>query len=408
MAAQPGIVIADNINIRSGPSNETDIIGQASVNERVTILLYDENFYMVNIGTHSNVFISREFIEHAEPEEHSVYAIAGSTNANIRASNSTTSEILGVTNEGDRFLVHASIDGWLRITYDSQTAYIYGGFLTLTASLDTLPATVLSELPEDEYDIEESEYIPEEPGVNAMPSDFAALLASVLDIAESTENVTAEAVHIDPNRTFNPHSNIHAVVSSSTGLNLRTNPTTESESVIILHPMQSLNVYDIFSDWARVSTMDGRNTGYVNVEFITIRTGSRQAPPAPNPEKAQDVIYFARMFIGTPYLFGGTDLQSGVDCSGFIFSVFSEFGVSLGRSSRDMINNGIPIEREDIAPGDLLFFSANGTVVTHVALYMGNDQFIHSTDTRGLGVSFASLSSDHSRRTFFGARRVIQ
>jgi len=46
-------------------------------------------------------------------------------------------------------------------------------------------------------------------------------------------------------------------------------------------------------------------------------------------------------------------------------------------------------------------------VVTHVALYIGSDQFIHSTDTRGLGVSFASLTSDHSQRTYFGARRVI-
>ncbi|MCL2617319.1 MAG: C40 family peptidase, partial [Defluviitaleaceae bacterium] len=78
-----------------------------------------------------------------------------------------------------------------------------------------------------------------------------------------------------------------------------------------------------------------------------------------------------------------------------------------GRSSRDMFSNGIPVDREYIAPGDLLFFSANGSVVTHVAVYMGEGQFIHSTDTRGLGVSFASLESDHSIRTYFGARRVI-
>jgi len=416
-AAQPGIVTADNVNIRSGPSNEAEILGTADKNQSVTILLYDENFYMVNIGTYSSVFISRGFIEHAEPANQPLgTAIRG---ANIRVGNSTAYEIIGTANEGDIFPVHANVDGWYRITYNSQTAYIYGEFLEVDAAF-TESAQQISQA-----ETVVAGYIPQEQTYDTMPSDFAALLASVWDAAEeAAEDILAEtfdtnsqennyvpaaaAPIIDSDRTFNPQSNVHAVVSSSTGLNLRTSPTTESYSITILHPMQTLNVYDIFSDWARVSTMDGRNSGYVNVEFITIRTGSRQAPPPANYEKAQQIIYFARMFIGTPYLFGGTDLQSGVDCSGFIFSVMGEFGITLGRSSRDMINNGIPIEREDIAPGDLLFFSANGTVVTHVALYMGNGQFIHSTDTRGLGVSFASLTSDHSQRTYFGARRVIK
>ena len=411
-AAQPGIITANSVNIRSGPSSEAEILGQASENQSVTILLYDENFYMVNIGTYSNVFISRGFIERVEATDQLLGTAVRS--ANIRAGNSTAYEVVGTANEGDVFPVLANVDGWYKITYNSQTAYIYGEFLSVEADLQESAQQV------SPAETVVAGYMPEELTHDNMPSDFAALLASVWDAAEeviednlteSQENnyePTAPAPIINTDRTFNPQSNVHAVVSSSTGLNLRTSPTTESEAITILHPMQSLNVYDIFSDWARVSTMDGRNSGYVNVEFITIRTGSRQAPPPANYEKAQQIIYFARMFIGTPYLFGGTDLQSGVDCSGFIFSVMREFGITLGRSSRDMINNGIPIEREDIAPGDLLFFSANGTVVTHVALYMGNNQFIHSTDTRGLGVSFASLTSDHSQRTYFGARRVIK
>jgi len=418
-AAQPGIITVDNVNIRTSPSTEAEILSQADEGQSVTILSTHGDFYMINTDTLSNVFISRAFIERKEAAGQ-LRGTANYTSVNIRSGSSTTSDIIGVASEGDTFTILVNVDGWYRISYNSQPAYIFGEFLTIEAVSEEAAQNVAQ--PESA----ELASTSQEFGDNAMPSDFAALLASVMYvvyIAEESTEVAALA-HENTNennyiesamaqdnaieRTFNPQSNVHAIVSSSTGLNLREHPTTESASITILHPAQSLNIYDIFSDWAHVSTMDGLKRGYVNVEFITVRTGNRQAPPEPNAEKAQQIIYFARMFIGTPYRFGGTDLQTGVDCSGFIFSIMREFGITLGRSSRDMINNGIPIEREDIAPGDLLFFSANGTVVTHVALYMGNNQFIHSTDTRGLGVSFASLTSEHSLRTFFGARRVIQ
>jgi len=364
--------------------------------------------------------------------------VANVPSINIRAGSSVSYEILGTASEGDVFTVHAKVGDWHRVTLDNQYAYIFSDFLTITEG-----APNESHDESDESNGETSSIpIPQMPmPMSSAPQteadssgedvpDFATLLNSIWDVAEEPEpestastpapsnvelpvfenfnlNITNPDIAEAFSRTFVPQDDVYAIVSSPTGLNLRESPSTEADVVTILYPLQTLNVYDIITDWAHVSTLEGYS-GYVSTEFITVRSGERQAPPEPNAEKAQQVVDFARQFIGTPYVSGGSDLSMGVDCSGFVFSVMSEFDISLGRSSRDMINSGAPVDRENIAPGDLIFFSANGTVVTHVALYIGDNQFIHSTDTRGLGVSFASLTSDHSQQTYFGARRVIE
>lgn len=91
------------------------------------------------------------------------------------------------------------------------------------------------------------------------------------------------------------------------------------------------------------------------------------------------VVAYAKQFLGNPYVYGGTSLTNGADCSGFTMSVFSHFGISTGRSSRDQANKGKTVDISKIQPGDLLFY-ASGDYINHVGIYIGGGQIIHSSN----------------------------
>ncbi|MCL2572499.1 MAG: C40 family peptidase [Defluviitaleaceae bacterium] len=120
-----------------------------------------------------------------------------------------------------------------------------------------------------------------------------------------------------------------------------------------------------------------------------------------------EIIARAINYLGTPYRWGGTG-PSGFDCSGFVIYVLSPFGVNLPRRSRDMASSGAHVARSDVMPGDLLFFAtAGGRTVSHVGMYIGGGQFIHSSSSRSGGVIISNLHSAYYTRTFVTARRVL-
>lgn len=99
------------------------------------------------------------------------------------------------------------------------------------------------------------------------------------------------------------------------------------------------------------------------------------------------IVAYAKQFLGNPYVYGGTSLTNGADCSGFTQAVFANFGISTARSSRDQAEKGREIAVAQAQPGDLLFY-ASGDYINHVALYIGNGEVIHaSNSTTGIIIS---------------------
>ncbi|WP_194789448.1 C40 family peptidase [Pseudomonas sp. UFMG81] len=127
------------------------------------------------------------------------------------------------------------------------------------------------------------------------------------------------------------------------------------------------------------------------------------------PVLADSILERGMALIGTRYRFGGTTEQ-GFDCSGFIGYLFrEEAGMNLPRSTREMINVDAPkVARNKLKPGDLLFFSTNGRGrVSHAGIYLGDNQFIHSSSRRSGGVRIDSLGDRYWSKTFIEAKRAL-
>ena len=136
---------------------------------------------------------------------------------------------------------------------------------------------------------------------------------------------------------------------------------------------------------------------------------SENSKPYELPALADSILERGMSLIGTRYRFGGTS-EAGFDCSGFIGYLFKEeAGMQLPRSTREMINVNAPlVARNNLKPGDLLFFSTNGRGrVSHAGIYLGDDQFIHSSSRRSGGVRIDSLGDTYWNKTFIEAKRAL-
>lgn len=114
----------------------------------------------------------------------------------------------------------------------------------------------------------------------------------------------------------------------------------------------------------------------------------------------------AERFVGIPYQWGGNTVVEGMDCSGFVRAVYNLCGVNIPRTSAEQFKVGRSIEVEDLIDGDLVFFSSSGDRISHVGIYVGNNQFVHAP-RRGDDIKMSPLQGNGFFKKFMGARRYF-
>lgn len=236
---------------------------------------------------------------------------------------------------------------------------------------------------------------------------FQVFFEEEIGYVESTYLVSSKPQEkpVEDNQN-NVLSGKYVMITSSSGLNLRQAPDTSSQ---VLSTIPSETYADLIEDngsWLKVK-YNGK-IGYISSEFGKI-TDKKETIPVTTNANVTQVINFAMSHLGKPYIYGSTNLNVGTDCSGFTYAVFKQFGINLNRVSRDQYLNGTPVNsKKDLLPGDLVFFNTGGnTRISHVGIYIGNNQYIHCTDSKNQGVIISSLNSDYALKTYYGARRVL-
>ena len=224
-------------------------------------------------------------------------------------------------------------------------------------------------------------------------------------------------------------------------LYVRSEPTKESEYVGKLYPGYAAKITGPVGEWTAVES--GDVTGYVKTEYIL--TGaeaqtyaenlvteaqqegkeeaeaftyavSRKSEEAQMTQEVQEnvqqtettevsaqpasngqaIVDYACQFIGNPYVWGGTSLTDGADCSGFVQSVFAHFGISLLRTTYDQINAGVEVSYDQAMPGDLICYDG------HIGIYIGNGQIVNAQNPeQGIGISPATYT------TILSVRRIV-
>lgn len=323
------------LNIRMEPSEDADVVGKFYRGNVGTIIEKGEEWSVVASGNaygyvHNDYLLFGEAAEaYIENNCDQVAKVATET-LNVRAEESTDSDILTLTDEGSTFTILGNQNGWIKVALDEeQVGYVSSDYVYIDYVYETAVT------------VEEEE---------------AAIAAAEAEAAAEQAAAEAEAAANQQTTTQTPSTEAPSTQAPSTQA-----PTTEA-------PKQE----------AVTSTDVSVSDGDTSKETVKEESGSGTG---------QAIANYAVQFVGNPYVYGGTSLTNGADCSGFVQSVYKHFGYSLPRTAATQAGAGRQVSVDNLQPGDLLFYHGFG----HVAIYIGGGQVVHASN-RATGIKISNYN----------------
>lgn len=335
------------VNIRTQPTTASDIAGKIYNNCAATIEATVEgeggSWYKIKSGTvegyiKAQYFITGEKAEQLAQQIGKEFATINTENLRLREQPDLNSTVLTLLSQDARYVVLGEEGDFYKVAIDNDMeGYIAKSYCKTTIEFDQAISLAEEKAQRDE---------------EAQRKQEAAAAIAALEQAKQSEGST----------------------SGSTG------STTGSDvTIIAANPETSNNNHVASAPTAPSKPADNSGnpqSGASGPGGTAVTSATRTA-----------IVAYAKQFLGNPYVFGGTSLTNGADCSGFTQGIYANFGITIGRSSRDQAVKGRDIPVDQAQPGDLLFY-ASGNYINHVALYIGNGQVIHaSNSTTGIIIS---------------------
>ena len=357
-----GTVSASSLNLRSTPSTSGSKVATLSSGTKVDILESLDGWYRVEADGKTG-YVSSEYVSlgqtqspaapPAAAQEPNPTGTVSASTLNVRSGPGASHNKVTALSSGTQVEILETLDGWYRISANGKTGYVSAQYVTLSQTEQVTDAPAVSQPePEPTPTVEQQ---PETP-----PQD----------------------------------SKTYGMVSAS-ALNVRSGPSASHEKVASLSSGAQVEILEKLDGWYRIES------GYVSSEYIILLDGSMSALQA-------QIVAFAQTFLGCAYVYGGNGPKS-FDCSGLTKYVYKHFGYTINRGATSQLKNGVPVSKENLQPGDLVFFNSTSSDInkaTHVGIYIGNGQFLHASNKK-LGVTITDLSDPYRLRTYTTARRII-
>ncbi len=192
------------------------------------------------------------------------------------------------------------------------------------------------------------------------------------------------------------HASVMAIVNTD-ALNVRAEPSTDAQAWTKITKDQRYNVLNQLDGWVQLELDTGDDEDSEQGAYVSTRDNNvsvtyalqeaveyKPAVEAANAAAAfrNQIVNYACQFVGNRYVWGGTSLTNGCDCSGFTQSVLKHFGIFIPRVSRDQARSGVKVDSSSMRPGDLIFYANRKGTINHVGMYIGNGQVVNAASTR--------------------------
>ena len=352
------------INIRADADIESAIVGKVYNNGAVTILGEQEGWYKIHSGNVEGYVDSQYFVTGADAAsiaEQTAYNVATvyPEALIVRAAASEDSEAIGTVYANDEIDVISYDGDWMYVWVDGMTGYISAYYV----EYDTF-YPVAESIEEEQYRLQQVE----------------------INQSWIEEGTYETEPYVKPEETYDwwyQSDDYYFEQAEANG---------EDESLIESIPIDE-SFFEAETEVYALKETEfyEQEEGYYDAdleEYVYVEDGG-----------GQYIVDYATQFLGNPYVYGGTSLTDGADCSGFTQSVFADNGIYIPRTAAQQSASGTPISLNDIQAGDLLFYDS-GYGVDHVSIYMGNGQVIHASNPN-VGI----IISDYSYRTPISASR---
>ena len=344
-------VNADSLYLRQSPGGA--VITTLSKGTTVAVLNNSSSWYKVSVNGKEG-YVSGEYLTGTTATDVALGTgtVKCSSSVNFRSAPNTSSTSYGELKNGTKVNVVGVSSGWYKVTYNGKTGYIHPDYITLASS--------------------------------------------------------SAGTAIAPSNTVTSTTGTAGTVKCSTSVNFRSAASTSSTSYGELKNGTAVTVLGTENDWCKVSYAG--KTGYIKSDYVSTTSSGTAINPSNTAAsvsisaKRQSVLNYAAQFLGVPYVYGGST-PSGFDCSGFTSYVFKNTVGSIPRVAQAQYDATTRVSRDDLLPGDLVFFGSSTSSISHVGIYVGSNQFIHAPST-GDVVKYSSLTGSYATR-YQGAGRVI-
>ena len=344
-------VNADSLYLRQSPGGA--VITTLSKGTTVAVLNNSSSWYKVSVNGKEG-YVSGEYLTGTTATDVALGTgtVKCSSSVNFRSAPNTSSTSYGELKNGTKVNVVGVSSGWYKVTYNGKTGYIHPDYITLASS--------------------------------------------------------SAGTAIAPSNTVTSTTGTAGTVKCSSSVNLRSEANTSSSILAELKNGTAITVLSTSNGWSKVSYAG--KTGYISADYLVTASSGTAISPSNTAAsvsisaKRQSVLNYAAQFLGVPYVYGGST-PSGFDCSGFTSYVFKNTVGSIPRVAQAQYDATTRVSRDDLLPGDLVFFGSSTSSISHVGIYVGGNQFIHAPST-GDVVKYSSLTGSYATR-YQGAGRVI-
>lgn len=393
------------VNIREQANTDSAIVGKIYNHCAAAILETVDGeggkWYRIQSGTVNGYIKAKYFItgEEAEKLAQSIgreFVTINTANLRLRAKPDLNSEVLTMLSGGARYVVQGEEGDFFKVEVDADLiGYVAKAYCKTTVEFDQAISLDEEKQKQEEEAARRQEAASALEALEQVIYTETGTTAAVDGAVGNGINVGSLIIAANPLGADNsPQAEAPIPADGSADENTANKKYTAGNSSIAANPLDSSDSASIQVGPPPASVSDNADSLYFGV------TASAPGQKAIISATRTAIVAYAKQFLGNPYVYGGTSLTNGADCSGFTQGIYQHFGITTGRTSRDQAANGRTIAVSAVQPGDLLFY-ASGNYINHVALYIGDGKVIHASNaTTGITISPYNYRSPYKAVTF--------